>query len=137
MVYFIDLDAQGVNPAFEEEASEQVSKSLDKVVKGDIPKIEFPEAQLKYLSVLARKFNSSNSVDIPGELQRLKQISDYFANRETYNRYFPENIGYLDSIETRLKEIDGRPLPQRLSELCSILLERFKNGITPAGNNLK
>ena len=130
MVYFIDLTKQDqVNQEFEEEASQQVSRSLDNVVKGDIPKIEFPEAELKYLGVLAKKFNSSNSVDIPEELQRLKQISDYFACREVYDRYTGTNLTYLNTMFKRLLGIQGETLPQHMSDLCSKLLKRFENGI--------
>jgi len=76
-----------------------------------------------------KDFTFSNTIGIVEEVQRYKEIADYFASKGSRERYNSFNSKYLDEMHGRLLAIQEESLPEQVLGLCSKLLKRFDAGI--------
>lgn len=81
------------------------------------------------LAKIAREYTFSNTIGIVEEVQRYKEIADYFAKKENRERFNSLNAKYLNEMHNRLLSLKGENLPGHISDLCSKLLKRFDAGI--------
>jgi len=78
---------------------------------------------------IMRTYTFSNTIGIAEEIQRYKEIADYFAKKSNRERFNSSNSRYLNEVHSRLLNIQGETLPEHILDLCSKLLKRFDAGI--------
>jgi len=81
------------------------------------------------LKQILNEYTFTNTIGVIREVQRFKEIADYFTEKSSRERYNSFNSKYLAEMHQRLLDIQGETLPEHISGLCTKILKRFDAGI--------